>query len=102
MKAGAVYKYDLSLPVEKMYDLVEAMRTRLGMRSYSSQELVIFEVYNFKKSVFSLGNSAKVIGYGHLGDGNLHLNISTSQYDDAVMPSIYPVQLRSLGIWHLS
>lgn len=30
MKAGAVYKYDLSLPVEKMYDLVEAMRIRLG------------------------------------------------------------------------
>ncbi|XP_022136645.1 D-2-hydroxyglutarate dehydrogenase, mitochondrial isoform X3 [Momordica charantia] len=32
MKAGAVYKYDLSLPVEKMYDLVEVMRTRLGKR----------------------------------------------------------------------
>lgn len=31
-----------------------------------------------------LGNSAKVIGYGHLGDGNLHLNISTPQYDDMV------------------
>ncbi|KAM7520138.1 hypothetical protein LguiB_019100 [Lonicera macranthoides] len=30
MKAGAVYKYDLSLPVEKMYDLVEEMRIRLG------------------------------------------------------------------------
>lgn len=65
MKAGAVYKYDLSLPVEKMYDLVEAMRTRLG-------------------------NSAKVIGYGHLGDGNLHLNISTPQYDDAVFAQIEP------------
>ncbi|CAK9324218.1 unnamed protein product [Citrullus colocynthis] len=65
MKAGAVYKYDLSLPVEKMYDLVEAMRTRLG-------------------------NSAKVIGYGHLGDGNLHLNISTPQYDDAVLAQIEP------------
>lgn len=51
-------------------------------------------------SVFSLGDSVKVVGYGHLGDGNLHLNISTPQYDDAVMPSIYPVQLRSLGIWH--
>lgn len=30
MKAGAVYKYDLSIPVEKMYDLVEEMRVRLG------------------------------------------------------------------------
>ena len=30
MKAGAVYKYDLSIPVEKIYDLVEEMRVRLG------------------------------------------------------------------------
>lgn len=30
MKAGAVYKYDLSIPVEKMYDLVEEMRVQLG------------------------------------------------------------------------
>lgn len=30
MKAGAVYKYDLSIPVEKMYDLVKEMRIRLG------------------------------------------------------------------------
>lgn len=30
MKAGAVYKYDLSLPPEKMYALVEEMRERLG------------------------------------------------------------------------
>nr|GEZ98384.1 D-2-hydroxyglutarate dehydrogenase, mitochondrial isoform X1 [Tanacetum cinerariifolium] len=28
-KVGAVYKYDLSIPVEKMYDLVEDMRLRL-------------------------------------------------------------------------
>jgi D-2-hydroxyglutarate dehydrogenase len=32
-----------------------------------------------------LGSSAKVIGYGHLGDGNLHLNVSTPQYDDMVI-----------------
>ena len=30
MRAGAVYKYDLSIPVEKLYDLAEQMRTRLG------------------------------------------------------------------------
>ncbi|OVA06188.1 FAD-linked oxidase [Macleaya cordata] len=65
MKAGAVYKYDLSLPVEKMYKLVEEMRLRLGP-------------------------SAKVMGYGHLGDANLHLNISTSQYDDTVLAQIEP------------
>lgn len=34
MKAGAVYKYDLSLPVDKMYNLVEEMRSRLGNQSF--------------------------------------------------------------------
>ncbi|RZC53515.1 hypothetical protein C5167_012364 [Papaver somniferum] len=65
MKAGAVYKYDLSLPVEKMYQIVEEMRLRLGP-------------------------AAKVLGYGHLGDANLHLNISTSQYDNNVFAQIEP------------
>ncbi|KAM7516188.1 hypothetical protein LguiA_005771 [Lonicera macranthoides] len=65
MKAGAVYKYDLSLPVEKMYDLVEEMRIRLG-------------------------SVADVVGFGHLGDGNLHLNISAPQYDDAILAQIEP------------
>ncbi|KAM0975340.1 hypothetical protein ACFX13_018674 [Malus domestica] len=65
MKAGAVYKYDLSLPVEKMYDLVEEMRKRLS-------------------------DSANVVGYGHLGDSNLHLNISAPQYDDRILTQIEP------------
>ncbi|CAK9173936.1 unnamed protein product [Ilex paraguariensis] len=65
MKAGAVYKYDLSLPVEKMYNLVEEMQIRLG-------------------------SAAKAVGYGHLGDSNLHLNISTPQYDDTILAEIEP------------
>ncbi|KAK1272292.1 hypothetical protein QJS04_geneDACA013088 [Acorus gramineus] len=65
IKAGAVYKYDLSLPVKNIYDIVEEMRSRLG-------------------------ESAKVVGYGHLGDGNLHLNVSTPIYDDAVFTKIEP------------
>lgn len=68
MKAGAVYKYDVSIPVEKMYDLVEEMRKRLEKH----------------------GDSAKVLGYGHMGDGNLHLNISASHYDDAILAAIEP------------
>lgn len=31
------------------------------------------------------GQSANVVGYGHLGDGNLHLNISAPRYDDTVV-----------------
>ncbi|KAL3527155.1 hypothetical protein ACH5RR_011811 [Cinchona calisaya] len=65
MKAGAVYKYDLSLPLEKMYDLVEEMRAQLDPK-------------------------AKVVAYGHLGDGNLHLNISAPEYDDKILAKIEP------------
>lgn len=31
-----------------------------------------------------VGDAANVVGYGHLGDGNLHLNVSVPQYDDKV------------------
>ncbi|XP_015576266.1 D-2-hydroxyglutarate dehydrogenase, mitochondrial [Ricinus communis] len=65
MRAGPVYKYDLSLPVEHMYNLVEETRERLAQK-------------------------AKVVGYGHLGDGNLHLNISAPQYDDLILAQIEP------------
>ncbi|XP_050228813.1 D-2-hydroxyglutarate dehydrogenase, mitochondrial [Mercurialis annua] len=65
MRAGPVYKYDLSLPVEQMYNLVQEMRQRLAQK-------------------------AKVVGYGHLGDSNLHLNISAPQYDDSILAQIEP------------
>ncbi|XP_075495302.1 D-2-hydroxyglutarate dehydrogenase, mitochondrial isoform X4 [Primulina tabacum] len=65
MKAGAVYKYDLSLPPEKMYALVEEMRV-------------------------CLGSAANVVAYGHLGDGNLHLNISAEQYTETILSKIEP------------
>nr|XP_034989598.1 D-2-hydroxyglutarate dehydrogenase, mitochondrial isoform X3 [Zootoca vivipara]XP_034989599.1 D-2-hydroxyglutarate dehydrogenase, mitochondrial isoform X3 [Zootoca vivipara] len=63
---GSVYKYDLSLPVEKLYDLVTDMRTRLG------------------------GNAKNVVGYGHLGDGNLHLNITADSYSHSLLEAIEP------------
>ncbi|XP_003218369.1 D-2-hydroxyglutarate dehydrogenase, mitochondrial [Anolis carolinensis] len=63
---GAVYKYDISLPVERLYDLVTDMRERLG-------------------------RSAKnVVGYGHLGDGNLHLNITAESYSHSLLDAIEP------------
>jgi len=52
-KDGTVYKYDVSLPVTQLYSLVEEMREKVG----------------------HLANVCS--GYGHLGDGNLHLNITS-------------------------
>lgn len=50
-KAGTAYKYDLSVPVEKMYEVVERMRAHLKERGL-------------------LGGKVKyVAGFGHMGDG---------------------------------
>ncbi|EEE66707.1 hypothetical protein OsJ_23376 [Oryza sativa Japonica Group] len=65
VKVGAVYKYDLSIPVEKLYDIVEEMRSRVG-------------------------DMGQVLGYGHLGDGNLHLNILSTKYSDKMLAQIEP------------
>jgi FAD/FMN-containing dehydrogenase len=45
-RSGYVYKYDLSLPLSRMYELVQDTRERIGDLGY-------------------------VVGYGHLGDCTL-------------------------------
>lgn len=63
---GYVYKYDISLPMEQYYKIVEETREKLA----------------------PLG--AEVVGYGHLGDSNLHLNVSTLEADDRVFNELEP------------
>jgi len=52
-RAGAAYKYDVSVPTEQMYGLVEEAQRVVGDP-----------------------RMALAVGYGHIGDGNLHLNVS--------------------------
>lgn len=50
-KLGRTYKYDVSMPVDKMHELVQDMRQRFDEKGM-------------------LGNKVKeVIGFGHIGDG---------------------------------
>ncbi|XP_057375855.1 D-2-hydroxyglutarate dehydrogenase, mitochondrial-like [Daphnia carinata] len=63
---GYVYKYDVSVPVRQFYQLVDDMRIRLG-------NLPI-----------------RCCGYGHLGDGNLHLNITSHEYNPILLNRIEP------------
>lgn len=63
---GFTYKYDISLPVERIYQLVTDMRKHLGNQAKS------------------------VVGYGHVGDGNLHLNITSPSKDPALLAAIEP------------
>ena len=48
---GYVYKYDLSLPYENFYEIVEELKKRLPE------------------------SMAKVYAYGHIGDGRFYLQI---------------------------
>ncbi|XP_076807099.1 D-2-hydroxyglutarate dehydrogenase, mitochondrial-like [Clavelina lepadiformis] len=74
---GYNFKYDFSLPTDKMYDLVRASREHLK------------------------GICKSVVGYGHLGDGNLHLNITCEKYSrdihSAVEPFVYEWTSRHKG-----
>lgn len=73
---GGVYKYDLSLPIEDMYDLVNDVRDRLtgaGLVGDDDSHPVV-----------------DVVGYGHMGDANLHLNIPTRRYDKEVEKQLEP------------
>ncbi|XP_045905626.1 D-2-hydroxyglutarate dehydrogenase, mitochondrial [Micropterus dolomieu] len=63
---GFTYKYDISLPVERIYQLVTDIREHLGDRAKS------------------------VVGYGHVGDGNLHLNITSPAKDPSLLAAIEP------------
>lgn len=61
-KAGSVYKYDLSVPVPKMYTLVEKMRAKLSEAGLWKEE--------------GGGRVREIVGYGHIGDGELHQAVS--------------------------
>ena len=55
----------MSVPQTTMYDLVAEMRERVGGLAY-------------------------VVGYGHLGDGNLHLNLVADGYTEELTNLVEP------------
>ncbi|CCE79887.1 Piso0_002979 [Millerozyma farinosa CBS 7064] len=74
---GGVYKYDVSLPLADLYGLVEAASERL------SQEGLV-DIDDASKPV------VEAIGYGHVGDGNLHLNVAVREYSKRVENVLEP------------
>lgn len=66
MTDGYAYKYDISLPLSHFYDIVTATRQRLG------------------------DLAKRVCGYGHVGDSNLHLNVSCSEFSQELYELIEP------------
>ena len=73
---GGVYKYDVSIPISELYGLVEETRekiTKAGLIGGSDEYPVV-----------------SVVGYGHMGDSNLHLNVATRRYDKRVEAVLEP------------
>lgn len=74
---GGVYKYDLSIPLPQLYDLVAECRQKF-------QDNGLMDAEDESKPVLD------VIGYGHMGDSNLHLNVATRRYDKEVEKILEP------------
>lgn len=73
---GGVYKYDVSLPLPHLYGLVEATRRMFetnGLMGEDEESPVV-----------------DVVGYGHMGDSNLHLNVVSRWYDERVEQALEP------------
>lgn len=73
--AGGTYKYDVSIPLNELYLLVEETRAR-------------FE----EQGLIGEGDSKAlgVVGYGHMGDSNLHLNVPVKKYSKEVERALEP------------
>ncbi|KAF9197027.1 hypothetical protein BGZ50_002738 [Haplosporangium sp. Z 11] len=84
-KAGAVYKYDISMPVPVLYQAVEDMKNRLIQKNAMGENKLF----------------TSVIGYGHVGDGNLHLNVAAHEYTkeatDLIEPYIFEWTAKHAG-----
>lgn len=86
-RRGAVYKYDVSLPLSRMYEMVEAVRERLGCEEGGDVRAVD------GGGAGGGGAGVRVVGYGHVGDGNLHLNVSApgaKGYDPDLLARLEP------------
>jgi FAD/FMN-containing dehydrogenase len=73
---GGTYKYDVSIPLPELYQLVEDCRARLTERGFVGDD-----------DSFPV---RAVVGYGHMGDSNLHLNVAVRQYSKEVEKAIEP------------
>ncbi|XP_072940857.1 D-2-hydroxyglutarate dehydrogenase, mitochondrial [Epargyreus clarus] len=63
---GYVFKYDVSIPLTNYYDIVLSLRKKLGDK--------VRNVY----------------GYGHIGDGNIHINVTVPQYSKEIYSLLEP------------
>ncbi|OLL21794.1 putative D-lactate dehydrogenase, mitochondrial [Neolecta irregularis DAH-3] len=81
-KSGGVYKYDVSLPLDCLYDLVTELKNRLVDAGVVGENKTVVDV----------------MGYGHIGDGNLHINIPVRHYSKEVASLLEPWIFEWIGL----
>ena len=67
---GYTLPYDVSLAAKDVYRAVEATRAIINESSELSE--------SDKEEIVT-------VGYGHIGDGNLHINVSVPGYEDKAL-----------------
>jgi FAD/FMN-containing dehydrogenase len=83
---GGTYKYDLSIPLPELYSLVEETRERLLSKGLVSEA----EAHESKQDSDDSKPALGVVGYGHMGDSNLHLNVPVKKYTKEVEEALEP------------
>ncbi|OBZ79472.1 D-lactate dehydrogenase [cytochrome] 2, mitochondrial [Grifola frondosa] len=72
-KEGKPYKYDISVPLHKFKEVVDKTRDHIK-----------------EMGLLHDGAVKYVVGYGHVGDGNLHLNVVASEYTPEIEAALEP------------
>ena len=75
-KTGGTYKYDLAIPHKHLYQVVKDTEAKLAAHHLlgSTEDFPV----------------ERVLGYGHMGDMNIHLNVVVRRYSDAVQDCLEP------------
>jgi len=72
-KEGKAYKYDISVPLSTFKEVVDLTREHVKSKGLLHEKAV-----------------KHVIGYGHVGDGNLHLNVIANAYTPEIQNALEP------------
>ncbi|OHE92335.1 FAD linked oxidase domain-containing protein [Colletotrichum orchidophilum] len=73
---GGTYKYDVSIPLKDLYLLVDDTKAKL------EEAGLVGDTDDFP--------AVGVVGYGHMGDSNLHLNVAVRRYDKRIEKILEP------------
>lgn len=82
-KEGGNYKYDVSVSTNEIYNIVEEMKSYLQNEDLYD---IKFDLNNYNKDYNK--QVTHVVGFGHMGDGNLHLNITSKGYNEELKNKI--------------